>query len=154
MEQTKIILVATDFSEHSKHAWEYALHEAQIHKAGLVVAHVIHRMVREDHMLMDTMSTMRVSEALRNIAEDQFQSMKKAAALVDVACKTFILEGTPFVEIIKCARETEADMAVVGSHGTAGLASMMLGSTAEKVVRKAPCSVVVVKQKGWVFKMP
>lgn len=154
MEQMNIMLVATDFSEHSKQAWKYALHEAQIHKARLVVVHVILRMVKEDRMLMDTMATMRVYEALRNVAEDQFQPMNKAASLAGVACKTLILEGTPFVEIIRCARETEADIIVVGSHGTAGLASMLLGCTAEKVMRKAPCSVVLIKQKGWVFKMP
>ena len=91
--------------------------------------HVIHRMVKEDHMLMDTMSTMRVYEALRKLAEDQFQSINKAAALANVACKTLILEGTPFVEIIRCARETEADMIVVGSHGRKSCAqSSVLGS--------------------------
>ncbi len=154
MGQLKTILFATDFSEHSKHAWQYALHEAQLHNARLVVAHVIQRMVREDPLLLDAIAHARLYETLKKLAEEQFQSVHEEATLAGVECKTLIREGTPFIEIIGCARETEADVIVLGSHGTTGLASVLLGSTTERVVRKAPCSVVVVKQKGWVFRMP
>jgi nucleotide-binding universal stress UspA family protein len=58
----------------------------------------------------------------------------------------FLREGDPAHEIIAAAREWDADLIVLGSHGRSGLARVMLGSTAESVVRHAPCPVVVVRR--------
>ena len=55
--------------------------------------------------------------------------------------------GVPFVEIIKAARDKDIDLIVIGTHGRTGLAHMLIGSVAEKVVRKAPCPVLSVKSK-------
>src|SRR5574341_2290068 len=55
----------------------------------------------------------------------------------------FLREGPPAREIIAAAREWHADLLVLGTHGRSGLARMVLGSTAEAVVRHAPCPVVV-----------
>jgi len=56
--------------------------------------------------------------------------------------------GTPFLEIIRYAREHDIDLIVVGSHGRTGLAHVLLGSVAERVVRKAPCPVLTVRPDG------
>jgi nucleotide-binding universal stress UspA family protein len=61
--------------------------------------------------------------------------------------ETTILFGVPFVEIIKAARDKDIDLIVIGTHGRTGLAHMLIGSVAEKVVRKAPCPVLSVKSK-------
>jgi nucleotide-binding universal stress UspA family protein len=60
----------------------------------------------------------------------------------------------PFVEIIKTARERKTDLIVIGTHGRTGIDHMLFGSTAEKVVRKAPCPVLTVRMTGKEFKMP
>jgi nucleotide-binding universal stress UspA family protein len=62
--------------------------------------------------------------------------------------------GVPFVEIIRTSRERNADMIIIGTHGRTGIDHMLFGSTAEKVVRKAPCPVLTVRIAGKEFKMP
>jgi nucleotide-binding universal stress UspA family protein len=63
-------------------------------------------------------------------------------------------EGPPFVRIIEYAKETEADIIVLGTHGRSALMQMLLGSVAERVVRKAPCPVLTVRPEGHQFVMP
>ena len=57
----------------------------------------------------------------------------------------FLREGKPADEILPAAREWEADAIVIGTHGRSGMSRLVLGSTAESVVRQAPCPVLVVK---------
>lgn len=65
-----------------------------------------------------------------------------------------IVEGSPFVEIIRYTREKEIDLIVLATHGQTGLVHVMLGSVAEMVVRKAPCPVLTVRPEGHQFVMP
>jgi nucleotide-binding universal stress UspA family protein len=57
----------------------------------------------------------------------------------------FLREGKPADEILAAAREWEADAIVIGTHGRSGMSRLVLGSTAESVVRQALCPVLVVK---------
>ena len=59
-----------------------------------------------------------------------------------------------FVEIIKAARSEDADLIVIGTHGRGAVAHMLLGSVAEKVVRKAPCPVLTVREGEHDFVLP
>jgi len=64
-----------------------------------------------------------------------------------------ILTGTPFLEILRTAKDKEVDLIVVGTHGRTGLDHVLFGSTAEKVVRRASCPVVSVRLPGKEFKL-
>jgi nucleotide-binding universal stress UspA family protein len=68
--------------------------------------------------------------------------------------EAMIVNGTPFLEILRTAKEKEVDLIVVGTHGRTGLDHVLFGSTAEKVVRKAPCPVLSVRMPGKEFVMP
>ena len=68
--------------------------------------------------------------------------------------ETDVREGKAFVEIVKKAKEDNIDLIVMGSHGRSGLESILVGSVAEKVTRKAACPVLVVNTKDTEFKMP
>lgn len=60
----------------------------------------------------------------------------------------FVPEGPPGAEIVKVARQWQADLIVIGSHGRRGIRRALIGSVAEAVVRQAPCPVLVVRAKG------
>jgi nucleotide-binding universal stress UspA family protein len=62
--------------------------------------------------------------------------------------------GTPFVEIVRYAKEHDIDLIVLGTHGRTGLKHVLLGSVAENVVRKASCPVLTVRPSGHKFVMP
>jgi nucleotide-binding universal stress UspA family protein len=61
--------------------------------------------------------------------------------------RQFISQGSPGSEIVKAAREWEADLIVIGSHGRHGITRALVGSVAEAVMREAPCPVLVVRAK-------
>ena len=63
-------------------------------------------------------------------------------------------EGRAFYEIIQVAKEEYADLVVMGTHRRTGLDHLILGSTAENVVRKSPCPVLTVRLPGKKFIMP
>ena len=62
--------------------------------------------------------------------------------------------GTSYVDIVRYAREHDIDLIVLGSHGRTGLMHALLGSVAERVIRKAPCPVLTVRPEGQQFAMP
>jgi len=62
--------------------------------------------------------------------------------------------GSPFVEIVRYARTHDIDLVIMGTHGRGPIAHMLMGSTAERVVRKAPCPVLTVKHPEHEFVMP
>ena len=66
--------------------------------------------------------------------------------------ESMVVSGTPFLEIIRTAKEKEVDLIVVGTHGRTGLDHILFGSTAEKVVRQAPCPVLSVRLPGKEYK--
>ena len=77
-----------------------------------------------------------------------------AKNLQGVPVQTAFLEGRPFVEIIRYARDNEIDLIVISTHGRSGIKHALFGSVAEKVVRKAPCPVLVVKREERDFVLP
>ena len=148
------ILCPIDFSQYSEHALHYALAFAQAHDAELELMHVVELPFLPSSSLLG-LPDLRVPiedierEAHRRLGELVEQSKEvhgKLTALVTV--------GTPFLEIIRRAKEREIDLIVVGTHGRSGLKQLLIGSVAEKVVRKAPCPVLSVKHPEHEFVMP
>jgi nucleotide-binding universal stress UspA family protein len=62
--------------------------------------------------------------------------------------------GGPYVEIVRYAKERDIDIIVMGTHGRGFMAHMLMGSVAEKVVRKAPCAVLTVRHPEHEFVIP
>ena len=65
-----------------------------------------------------------------------------------------VREGSPFYEIIRYAKEQDVDLIIMGTHGRGGLVHVLLGSVAEKVVRKSPCPVLTVRHPEHEFVHP
>ena len=67
---------------------------------------------------------------------------------LDPPAITNVVLGRPFLEIVGYAEENEIDLIVMGTHGRGAIAHVLLGSTTEKVIRKAPCAVLTVRPSG------
>ncbi len=156
MAEIKKILFATDFSENSKWAFTYALSFARKYDATLYILHVIQPPSYPLGMYAE-ISFDAMDEFSRNMgraAEKEMKNLREAELGDFTNYEILIITGTPFLEIIKTAREKEVDLIVLGTHGRTGLDHVLFGSTAEKVVRKASCPVLSVRLPGKEFKMP
>jgi universal stress protein A len=132
------ILVPVDFSDCSKKALEYAIPFAKQFGAELHLVHVLEPFPAVPEMAPFDPDT--IEDAHRDMA-----SLEKAVGK-KVRTTALFRDGTPHREIAEAARELGADLIIISTHGHKGLARMVLGSTAEKVVRYAPCPVLIVRE--------
>ncbi len=156
MAEIKRILFATDFSENSKWALTYALSFSQKYDARLIILHVIqppsYPLGMYAEISFDAMD--KFSRSMGEAAEKEMKNLRETELGEFKNYETLVITGTPFLEIIRTAREKEVDLIIVGTHGRTGLDHVLFGSTAEKVVRKAPCPVLSVRLPGKEFKIP
>jgi len=140
----KHILVPTDFSEHADAALSYAMELATTLQARLTVLHVFHL----SPLTVGEMPPTVFNDAFREIEIDAQTQLQKALDRVrraGIESDSIIVEGIPFQTIIDTAQDQHADLIVMGTHGRTGLTHIFMGSVAEKVVRLAPCSVLVTR---------
>lgn len=152
--QIKTILFPTDFSQGARAAMDYALSLAKDYNARLILLYVMQDISIAEWYIPSAVS---VADMIEDMEKSAWKEMEKwraeaQARLNDV--ENMVARGVPFVEIIKTAKEKGADLIVIGTHGRTGIDHMLFGSTAEKVVRKAPCPVLTVRVTGKEFKMP
>jgi len=139
-EAQQTILVATDFSAGSDLALDRAIELAKNTGARLAIVHAIEPAL--DFPMAATYTE--VGGGFYASVDLALAARAAKAAKAGVVCTTKILEGTVATEIAAWAREIGATMIVQGTHGRTGLAHVLLGSVAEKVVRQATCPVLTV----------
>ena len=130
------ILVPVDFSNCSDKAVQYAVPLAKEFGAELSLLHVI-----KPYPPTPGMSPVD-AEAI-DVANKELEAVQ-ARIEEQVSSKVFLRKGNPSIEIVEAAKELEVDLIAISTHGRTGLAHMLLGSTAEQVVRHAPCPVLVL----------
>jgi nucleotide-binding universal stress UspA family protein len=131
------ILVATDFSELSRLALRRAAQLAQEHGAGLELLHVVEELPPEEEFPL---------VAALDAARTGLTEESRAEVPAGVPCRCLVEAGKDFVAIIRRARELPADLVVIGAHGRHSLVDYLVGTTAEKLARKAGLPLLVVKQ--------
>ena len=149
------ILVPTDFSKYSANAVTYAAAFADKFGAELVVLHVVQDLalfIPEAVLIAPVMTP--PLEQFKAAAQAALEKVVRDMNLTGLKVQTEIASGVPFAEIIRVARAQNVDLIVMGTHGHTGLAHMLLGSVAEKVVRKAPCPVLTVRHPEHEFVHP
>ncbi len=147
------ILFPTDFSEQSACAAAYAFALAEKFGSQVHVLHVQEVLPGTPTFVMGMAIATKAKESegasLKGIAAFLEQGKWDARSVVPATT-----EGTPFVEIVRYAKTHEIDLIVLGTHGRSGLTHVLLGSVAERVVRKAPCPVMTIRPEGHQFVMP
>jgi nucleotide-binding universal stress UspA family protein len=134
MIHVKKILYTTDFSSYSNQAYFHAIALAENHGASLTVLYV--------YTPTGGISRAAADED-RQHWRDQLEQIRPMDPTIPV--HHVFLEGDPAGEIVRYAADASIDLIVMGTHGRTGLERLLLGSVAEKVMRDAPCSVLVVK---------
>ena len=146
------ILCPIDFSEYSKEALKYAVSFAMKDEAKLFLLRVIDIRTFEDDL--EVIGVEQIRDEITKLHKSRLLDYIPKEIRNDIKIEALVVEGIPFVEIIDVSKKNKIDMIVMGSHGRTGIAHIMLGSVAEKVTRKAPCPVLIVKQSGRKFVMP
>ena len=139
----KKILCGTDFTEHSYLGLDYALRFAKLADGLLIVAHFVH--VPSGDVYTDEAWPRTFQEAkaraqtlLEQVHQTRLQAYPKTELVVEI--------GVPAELMIQLAKQRQIDLIVTTTHGHSELADLIMGSTAEKLIRHAPCPVFVVRQ--------
>jgi nucleotide-binding universal stress UspA family protein len=143
MFQLRRILHPTDFSAHSRYAYEIATELAARHQAALLVLHVVETLGPENVTYGEAASQPQ-PEGYRGRLWDDF--LRQAPPLrPEVRPQHLLAEGDTVEEIKRAADEQHCDLIVMGTHGHTGLLHLLMGSTTERVIRVAPCPVLTAK---------
>jgi len=157
MLKLKKILYPTDFSEYSLAALPYAVSIAKQNNAELFCLHVVD-MPKEEYLTREYMVPLNEphvpEDKVLRTARARMERFTKENLSEIGKVTSRVLTGVPFVEIIRYARDQSIDLIIIGTHGHSALAAMLLGTVAEKVVRKAPCPVLTVRHPQHKFEMP
>ena len=150
------ILYATDFSDISLCALPYAKSFAREYKAELHCIHVVDEAYQSwIAMSGEGLPIGPIVQEVLDTAEQQMKAFRsKHLSDIDTPVVTKIASGRPFMEIIRYAREANVDLIVLATHGRSAIRQALIGGTAEKVVRKAPCPVLTIRHPEHEFVMP
>ena len=145
MKQFEKILFATDFSENSEHAFDYALSMAKNFNARLLIIHVIQEPVDLSGFYVPHISFENLEKEIKEGAEKMMEKFC-AKMITDYSnYETVVVAGIPYQEILRKAVEENVSLIVMGTQGRKGIDHLLFGSNAERVVRSAKCPVLTVR---------
>ncbi len=145
----KNLLLPIDFSEPCLKATEYALAIASRFGATLHLLHVIEDPVI--YLPMFESYPVPTREQFETYAQDRLENWIPAEDFEGCKIELTWVHGWPFTKIVEYARDCNIDLIIMATHGRGSVVNMLLGSVAEKVVRKAPCPVLSVHPDGHQF---
>ena len=138
-------LVPLDFSEYTNQALDYAIHLASKLDERLTLLHVIQALPLGGGDMGVTVRSTSL-EVLEAEITSSMQACLERVTAAGLEGEITIVKGVPFQEILETAKTQQVDLIVMGTYGRTGLQHVLLGSGAGKVVRLAPCPVLVVRQ--------
>lgn len=150
------VLFPTDFADLSLPVLKYARSFANVFKARLHVIHVVDEAFQ--YWMAMGPSSLPVGPRHEELVQASRQSMdafvREHLADLGDGMVAEVLVGRPFMEIIRYAQRHHIDLIVLGTHGRGAISHALMGSVAEKVVRKAPCPVLTIRDPDHAFVMP
>jgi universal stress protein A len=141
------IVCCTDFSDHAEAAFQTALDLADRYQAKLYLIHILPPVVSP--MLTDSelLLSDHVDESLVVSLNDRMQEVYGSRIPESMPHELVVRDGHVSTEIIRFIEETDADLVVVGAFGLSGMGLVLFGSIAKRIAHKAPCSVMIVRDK-------
>jgi universal stress protein A len=145
MAKIRKILVGVDFSENSKKTLKYAHDFFSDCGIEIHVVHVVNDAIPEGSYIPHTSIDEMGKDAVKYATEEleKFVPRKVMAGGADV--RLVVLKGEPYSTVIEYAEKSGLELIVVGSHGASKLEKMLLGSVTDKIIRKSPIPILVVK---------
>ena len=144
--QFRRIMVPTDFSPHAAKALDYVRALAQPSGAEVVLVHVIEPAVIPDNFGIVPPAYEEMTAVLASTAEEKLNQLAAELAASCGAVKTVVRTGRAPWEVVRLAEDVGADLIIITTHGYTGLKHALLGSTAELIVRHAPCPVLTIRR--------
>jgi nucleotide-binding universal stress UspA family protein len=145
MPHDKVTVVAIDFSAVGRRALHWALEQVALAGGSLHAVHVVDRHWRASDLTADAGAISRELADVERMATEELRTLVAGHQNRIAALHEHVTVGKPAEEIVRLAADLGAQMIVIGSHGHDSIAHLLVGSVAERVVRTAPCTVVVVK---------
>jgi nucleotide-binding universal stress UspA family protein len=145
------ILCPLDLSEFSATAFDYAQSLARHYHGKLFVQHVVQPVLSAYPTYLNLEVVGQVFSGLRGHAEEQLKELVRKQTRWGIPIEAIVQEGDVTETILALAGAREVDLIVMGTHGRRGLDHLLLGSITEKVLRKARCPVLAVRQPAHGF---
>jgi universal stress protein A len=139
------ILVPIDFSECSRKALRYAIPLAKEHAASITLVYIVPKQYTTydyggpNMPALEALSYVNAEKRLNDLIEEEVHAQIPAHALIRT--------GSPIEDILDAAAKLPADLIVIATHGHTGFKHILLGSVTEHIVRRAPCPVLVVRER-------
>lgn len=153
MIKLKKILYPTDFSTYAANARPYVVDFAKKFGAEVTIINVL---MSPSYAVSPEFAVdlTKIQKDMQNAAEASLEELRKVFEKEGIPTRTVLEVGSPFAEIVHTAKTEKADLIIMATHGHGAVKHMLMGSTAEKVVRKASCPVLTVRHPEHEFVHP
>ncbi|MCX5812857.1 MAG: universal stress protein [Proteobacteria bacterium] len=143
----KKIVCPIDFSEFTNDIIKYAVSLAKKYDAELHFFHVIPNLnyFTPYESFLTPENLVLIEKNIEKEVEKDFEKIIKG---IDISVIKVIKTGVTFIEIIDYIKEENIDLVVMGTHGRSGIEHILIGSVAEKILRRSPCPVLIIRPKG------
>lgn len=147
-------LVPIDFSDYSKNSLRYAVNFAEKFNSEIILLYVVEPILYPTDLTLGQIVLPSIDIDLEARAREELEKLVNTEIRPEQKVKTLIKSGKPYIEIIETAKDEDVDLIIISTHGHSGIEQVLFGSTTDKVVRKAPCPVLTLREplKGFDFK--
>jgi nucleotide-binding universal stress UspA family protein len=141
------ILVPTDFSEESRAAFDYAKKMANVDDTRIHFLHIIELTVYPINIGLSTAAMEEMKQKHYRDADTRLKEIADEFEKDGYSAEIAVVHGKSDDGILKYIEDNNIDVVCMGTHGRSGFEHLMIGSTTEKIIRKAECPVLSVKKK-------
>ncbi|WP_027389755.1 universal stress protein [Chrysiogenes arsenatis] len=144
----KKILLPVDMSDFSLQVAEEAVNFAEKVGAQEIIILSVVNVVNYSQSYINAIDFDQMNSTIQRHFSKELDKLTESLKGKKIPVRSLILEGNPYAEIVDYAEKNDVDLIIIGSHGYTGIDRFLLGSVAERVVRKAKCPVLTVRMKG------